>query len=627
MAERPELPSPSSALQHALLDATRARLSRIALTRPAEIQKKAEAYNARGVLTSSIAVEGYLALDIQFLENLSREATAEIIEILNSVGAQNTVDWDYARSLIHAAIDSQASIAADALTANGGKCEMRDIEVATRRTLLDKALAVHRQETDARFGAARLAAAPRAKDEHRAFMELAVAEARKCVSEDGRTIPMVGVVVVQNGMILTQSHRGEGEPGRHAEFVALENKLRDESVAGATLYTTLEPCTSRNPPKIPCALRVVERRIQKVVIGMLDPDPRVHGKGYFTLRDAGIEVELFPNDLMSQVEDLNREFSRSRRAAAAQAPAPTVSPAQLDLKAGLTPRPEQGKPGYDLSLANTGDTSVHIATLALEPPTGFGINKGGKSGGWHQEPTLEGPRILLEQELHPGDQAYVGRLCLFELNRRLTKAIGIVRWRAVGRDTPPAFGNVEVNLEMLLPPQARAALSTSRKVNFKRATKLEEIAYRVVPSGFQPALLEDAELGRVVLKSANPTGDAYIDIPFDPPVSLDEVSTIAVRLKGLPTPHFMVHVGLASPDRPELFITFKLEDGAPRQHSDSEWIVPLGTDFLKNGWVSLERNVRDDVERFFGPLRIRASGITLVRLRGDYLLDSVAFKP
>jgi pyrimidine deaminase RibD-like protein len=142
------------------------------------------------------------------------------------------------------------------------------------------------------------------------FAELAVAEARKSIAEaDGKPHPKVGAVVVKDGKVLGVAHRGEVAEN-HAEFIALEKKLPDAVLAGATVYTTLEPCTTRNHPKIPCAERLIERKIARVVIGMLDPDPRITGRGQRRLRDANIVTELFPQHLMKQVEELNREFTR-----------------------------------------------------------------------------------------------------------------------------------------------------------------------------------------------------------------------------------------------------------------------------------------------------------------------------
>jgi pyrimidine deaminase RibD-like protein len=147
----------------------------------------------------------------------------------------------------------------------------------------------------------------------RRFARLAIEEARKSVPEDERVHPKVGVLVVKDGRVLATAHRGE-IPQCHAEYVALEKKLADVSLAGSTVYTTLEPCTSRNHPKVPCAIRLTERKVARVVIGMLDPDDRISGRGQRALRKAGIATGLFDHDLMTVIEELNRDFIREREA-------------------------------------------------------------------------------------------------------------------------------------------------------------------------------------------------------------------------------------------------------------------------------------------------------------------------
>jgi pyrimidine deaminase RibD-like protein len=146
----------------------------------------------------------------------------------------------------------------------------------------------------------------------RRFALLAIEQAKKSVPEDARPHPRVGAIVVKGGKVLATAHRGE-KPKSHAEYIVLEDKLSDDAVAGATVYTTLEPCTTRKHPKIPCAQRLVDRRVARVVIGMFDPNPDIWGKGWQLLRDAGVETSVFEDDLIRQCEEINREFIRAQK--------------------------------------------------------------------------------------------------------------------------------------------------------------------------------------------------------------------------------------------------------------------------------------------------------------------------
>jgi pyrimidine deaminase RibD-like protein len=220
-------------------------------------------------------------------------------------------------------------------------------------------------------------------DDDRRFALMAIAEARKSTPEDGKPRPKVGAVVVKDGKVLATAHRGEAK-GNHAEYIALEKKLTDAAVSGATVYTTLEPCTTRNPPKVPCVERIIARKIRRVVIGMLDPDPRITGRGQRSLRNANIITDLFPHDLMAQVEDLNREFTKDRESlnkipeALLQKPdttsqRPPSKPRELDLPAArpvIVPKRygagvlkndmgytglavvNDGEPAYDLTISS-----------------------------------------------------------------------------------------------------------------------------------------------------------------------------------------------------------------------------------------------------------------------------------
>ena len=125
--------------------------------------------------------------------------------------------------------------------------------------------------------------------------------------------PMVGAVIVKDNRIIGEGYH-EKYGDLHAERNAIkhckESVMKDmedaskglldkaikESMSGATIYVTLEPCCHHGKQP-PCVDAIIEAGISRVVIGSRDPNPLVSGKGAAILREHGIEV----------IEDFMRE--------------------------------------------------------------------------------------------------------------------------------------------------------------------------------------------------------------------------------------------------------------------------------------------------------------------------------
>ncbi len=145
------------------------------------------------------------------------------------------------------------------------------------------------------------------------WMTLAVDVGQQSQAEPGRSgpTPKVGAVAVgPDGTLLATAYRGEIEAGEHAEFGLLQRKLAGRDLAGTTLYTTLEPCTTRGAGKTPCANRIIDRQIATVYIGMYDPNPEVYRMGWRRLRDAGISLKDFTRETRDKVRAHNTLFAQ-----------------------------------------------------------------------------------------------------------------------------------------------------------------------------------------------------------------------------------------------------------------------------------------------------------------------------
>jgi len=117
--------------------------------------------------------------------------------------------------------------------------------------------------------------------------------------------PRVGCVIVKDNKVIAEGwHERAGGP--HAEVMALQNA--DQSVQGADVYVSLEPCShhGRTPP---CSDALVDAKVSRVIIAGLDPNPKVSGQGVEKLSQAGIAVVCEPfEDMKRQAEQLNPGF-------------------------------------------------------------------------------------------------------------------------------------------------------------------------------------------------------------------------------------------------------------------------------------------------------------------------------
>ncbi len=116
--------------------------------------------------------------------------------------------------------------------------------------------------------------------------------------------PLVGSVIVHNGEIIGEGwHYKAGQP--HAEVNAIRSVENQELLKEATIYVSLEPCShfGKTPP---CVDLIIESGIKKVIVGSLDPNPKVAGRGIKKLMETG--CELIVGVLENDCDELNKRF-------------------------------------------------------------------------------------------------------------------------------------------------------------------------------------------------------------------------------------------------------------------------------------------------------------------------------
>lgn len=124
------------------------------------------------------------------------------------------------------------------------------------------------------------------------YMREALAVAAEGV---GRTdfAPSIGCVLVKNGRVIGRGRTQDGGVP-HAEETAIADAIASGYTAeGATAYVTLEPCATPDPgARVECADLLVYARVKRVVMALIDPDPKTNGMGLKRLQDAGIETKV-----------------------------------------------------------------------------------------------------------------------------------------------------------------------------------------------------------------------------------------------------------------------------------------------------------------------------------------------
>jgi len=117
--------------------------------------------------------------------------------------------------------------------------------------------------------------------------------------------PRVGCVLVKNNQVIGEGFHAKAGLG-HAEVNAIADaKAKNQAVIGVTAYVTLEPCSHYGLTP-PCAEGLIKAGVGHVIAAMVDPDPRVSGRGLALLENAGISTQY--GLLENEAKDLNQGF-------------------------------------------------------------------------------------------------------------------------------------------------------------------------------------------------------------------------------------------------------------------------------------------------------------------------------
>lgn len=135
------------------------------------------------------------------------------------------------------------------------------------------------------------------------YLQRAIDISRKCAKCD--TSYCVGAVIVTASGQLFEGYTHETGPHNHAEEEAVKKALDSGAdLSGASVYTSMEPCSTRKSKPVSCAELIISNGFRRVVYAYAEPDCFVQCEGTRLLREAGIEVRVIA-ELVPQVEEIN----------------------------------------------------------------------------------------------------------------------------------------------------------------------------------------------------------------------------------------------------------------------------------------------------------------------------------
>jgi diaminohydroxyphosphoribosylaminopyrimidine deaminase/5-amino-6-(5-phosphoribosylamino)uracil reductase len=179
------------------------------------------------------------------------------------------------------------------------------------------------------------------------YLAEAIAEARRGQGQTSPN-PAVGAILVRDGAVIGRGYHLYQQRD-HAEIVAL--KEAGEAARGATLYISMEPCCHQGRTG-PCTQALIEAGVARAVAAMEDPNPRVAGKGFQQLREAGIEVSI-DSAFTADAEKVNEAFCHFMRTGR-----PLVT-----LKAALTLDGKIAAPEDNRGWITSEKARAHVQTL------------------------------------------------------------------------------------------------------------------------------------------------------------------------------------------------------------------------------------------------------------------------